>query len=75
MESMELALARPQIPQMDELENELTLSPTVRGSAMRKQLISQFSNQLNSQSSIQPNSQATEPLGTGKKRKNDSPLK
>jgi hypothetical protein len=30
---------------------------------------------LSSQSSIQPNSQAAEPLGTGKKRKNDLPLK
>jgi hypothetical protein len=41
---MELALARPQTPQLDESENELTLSPTVGGSAMRRQLISQFSN-------------------------------
>jgi hypothetical protein len=60
---------------VNESENELTLSPTIRGSAMRRQLINQFNNQLNSQSSIQPNSQAAEPLGTGKKRKNDSPLK
>jgi hypothetical protein len=30
---------------------------------------------LSSQSSIQPNTQAAEPLGTGKKRKNDLPLK
>jgi hypothetical protein len=60
---------------LDESEDELNLSPTVGGSAMRKQLISQFNNQLSSQSSIQPNSQAAEPLGTGKKRKNDSPLK
>jgi hypothetical protein len=37
---MELALARPQTPQVDELEDELTLSPTVGGSAMRRQLIS-----------------------------------
>jgi hypothetical protein len=37
---MELAFARPQIPQVNELENELTLSPTVGGSAMRRQLIS-----------------------------------
>jgi hypothetical protein len=44
MESMELALARPQTPQLDELENELTLSPTVGDNAMRRQLISQFSN-------------------------------
>jgi hypothetical protein len=70
-----LALARPQTPQLDESENELTLSPTVGGNAIRKQLISQFNNQLSSQSSIQPNSQTAEPLGTGKKRKNDSPLK
>jgi hypothetical protein len=52
MELTELALARPQTPQVDELENELTLSPTVRGSAMRRQLISQFNNQLSNQSSI-----------------------
>jgi hypothetical protein len=38
MESIELALARPQIPQLDESEDELTLSPTVRGSIMRRQL-------------------------------------
>jgi hypothetical protein len=67
MKSTELALAKPQTPQLDESEDELNLSPTVGGSAMRKQLISQFSNQLSSQSSIQPNSQAAEPLGTGKK--------
>jgi hypothetical protein len=52
MKSMELTLARPQIPQLDKSENELTLSPTVKGSAMRRQLISQFNNQLSSQSSI-----------------------
>jgi hypothetical protein len=44
MKLIELALARPQTPQIDKLKNELTLSPTVRDSAMRRQLISQFSN-------------------------------
>jgi hypothetical protein len=37
---MKLTLARPQTPQLNELEDELTLSPTVGGSAMRRQLIS-----------------------------------
>jgi hypothetical protein len=60
---------------LNELKDELTLSPTIGDSAMRRQLISQFNNQLSSQSSIQPNSQTAEPLSTGKKRKNDSPLK
>jgi hypothetical protein len=40
MELIELALARPQTPQLNELKDELTLSPTIRGSAMRRQLIS-----------------------------------
>jgi hypothetical protein len=70
MESIKLALARPQTPQLDELENELTLSPTVRNSTMRRQLNSQSNNQLSSQLTT------GEPIGgTGKKRKNDSPLK
>jgi hypothetical protein len=36
---MELALARPQTPQLNELKDELTLSLTIGGSAMRRQLI------------------------------------
>jgi hypothetical protein len=40
MELTEVTLARPQTPQVNELEDELTLSSTVGGSAMRRQLIS-----------------------------------
>jgi hypothetical protein len=40
MELIELALARPQTPQVNELEDELNLSPMIKSSAMRRQLIS-----------------------------------